>query len=334
MRALLFVVGFGILATQALASGGAWRLEVVQRIALGAVQERGIYRVATCPNGLSVVTHSGGSVMAVSAEGVILFNRAGMKEVAGATASACDAENRLWLAGDGKVQRFEFTPSGGLRLLSALRVDGGVNRILIAGSQLYLLGLAKSDDAHVILRRFLLPGGDPLGVLKIDLPLWCGNKVNQLLLNGSLLLAGERVVYSPANPFEFWIFDRDGRRLEIKQPRLAHFGHVDVEALRQAPPLRWRMVDWAFNAVSLPDGAIVVQMMKGNDAPRPPEGTAPNNWLAVFDGNLDLVADLITADELGSATLLAGADASGNLYFAHLNVPLGGELFKVRLARR
>lgn len=333
MRAWLLVVGFHLLVASADAGSGAYRLEVVQRTALGAVQDRGIYRVTTCPNGVSVITHSGGSAMGISADGVILFHRTGMREISGVTACACDAENRLWLAGDGKVQRYEFTPSGDFKLLQALDVGGSANRILIAGNQLYLLGFAKLGARHVFLRRFILPGGAPLDPIEVDLPLWFGRKVNQLLLNGPLLLAGERVVYAPANPFEFWIFDRDGRRLEIKRPGLAHFSNVDLDALRQAAPLRWSMVDRAFHALSLPDGSIVVQLMKGNDGSKP-ESTAPNNWLAVFDGNLNLVADLIPADELGLAALMVGADASGDLYFAHLNIPLGGQLFKVRLARR
>jgi hypothetical protein len=102
--------------------------------------------------------------------------------------------------------------------------------------------------------------------------------------------------------------------------------------LRAGPAPPPRSLDWAFNAVPLPDGRIVVQFIKGNEWEKPAGSTESVNFLAVFDSNLQPVATGISVDEIGPAALLIGADSSGTLYLSNLSASLSSSLFQVRLA--
>lgn len=334
MRALCFMNLMAAILLAGQAGSADYRLEVIQRIPAAAARERGLHRVAVCPDGTWVITHNSGSATVVDAGGSVRFSGSGLEALAEVTASTCDAANQLWTGGAGTIRRFEISSSGEPRLQQTIRAGGGANRILAAGDQLYLLGLARINEKHVILRRFSLRDGAPAGVIPVDLPVWSGKTVNQLVLNGSLFIAGQDLIYVPANPFEFWRFDRDGRRLEVKRPKLPHFENADLDGLRLGPARPPRSFDWAFNALPLPDGRIVVQLMKGTDPERPPATTAPNNFLAVFDSNLELLAGNVPADGIGTAALMIGSDSSGNLCFSDLSVSGSSSLIKARLVNR
>jgi hypothetical protein len=331
MRALWFVSLFpaSLMPASALASG--YHLEVVRQITTGAAQERGIHRIAACPDGTAVITHSGGAVTVIGREGAIRFSSPKLEPFTQVTASTCDSSNRLWVGGGGSVRQFEFSPSSEPRLLQTLNVPGGVNRLLIAGDRMYVLGLMRMGADYVILRQFSLSSGALIGAIPVDLPVWSGKTVNQLVLNGSLFLSGQGLVYTPANPFQFWRFD-DGKQLEVKHPLIDGFTNADLDALRAGPAPPPRSLDWAFNAVPLPDGRVVVQFIKGNEWEKPAGSTQAVNFLAVFDSKLNLVASGIPVDEIGPGALLIGADSSGILYLSNLSPFLSSSLVQVRLA--
>lgn len=332
MRSLYIVTGLTLSLVVPWLVNAEYRIETSQKISLGSIKDGGIYRVAICPNGMTIITSSTGSAIMVTSNSTVVLNRSDVPEFVGVTATTCDAQNRLWVEGAGEIRRFGLAPTGELSPQLTLKVGGSANRIFVFGDYIYVVGLARVDGRLVILRRFSLSGGSRPDVLSVDLPVMSGKVVNQLPLNGSVFVAGGRLVYVPANPFEFWIFDLDGRLIEVKRPQMPHFANLDMNVLRQTPIARWRSVDWAFNAVPLPDGTVVVQLQKGNDLNTPPEATAPNNWLGIFDSKLELLASPVPADALGLTALLIGADSGGTLYFSDLNILEGGTLHKVRLS--
>ncbi|MCC6857406.1 MAG: hypothetical protein IT158_02540 [Bryobacterales bacterium] len=300
-------------------------LEVLSRTSLGPLSgERVIYRASVCANGTSVVTNNNGEMTLVDSSGAILANRVERAELAGAVASGCDEQGLLYVSAPPLIRVYEFPQAREPVLRNSIRISGAPERILAVKNQLFIVGLARAENRHVFLRRFSLPEGKLEGMPAIDLPLGSGRQLNMLLLLGSLLWHPQReqVIYVPANPFEFWCLDLEGRVVETRRPPTSRFQNADLSGSPASSPADWRSFDWVQNAVCLPDGRIAVQWMTGRRAPK------SESYLEVYYRNLTLeTAGMPLTSDFGH---LLGADRAGNLYFANLRMG-GSSIVKARL---
>jgi hypothetical protein len=320
--------GWGLLWSQ-----GGLSSEVVRDMPVGAVQQGVGYRGAVCPNGVVVVHSEHGDVVVLDRSGSVLTRKSGTAIQHG-TASTCDEQNRLFVAARGYIHVFEMAAPWDFAPKHTFWVTGIGLRLLVDGDILYILGYARADGAPAMIRRYLWREGQLLGTMAPDVPLHLGKAVNLYAPEGSLIAqrGRGRLLYVPANPFEFHVFDGDGRLADVVRPSVPLFRNVDPSSQLASRVMAAR-VDWVVNSVELPDGKVVAHVVRRGDLPGESAG-APYSSLNVFDSELRLTAGGIVVGDERFPGLLFGADASGHLYFAKLSVREGGRVLKVRLKDR
>jgi hypothetical protein len=319
-----------------------YEIEVLQRIPLGVLPATGLYRSACCPDGSCAILHNSGSVIVVDGEGTIRFNQTNVPEFTEATACACDAANRLWVGAAGLIKSFELTPAGKPRLIQTFQASGAIHRILVTGDQIYVLGQARAAGADVLLRRFRKADGTFLGAVPLEAGRrpWSsftelGDLRAQLLVNGSLVPFGDGLLYIPANPLELRRYGSQGQPVDTQRPLVRRFRSVDLDHFSSSNgPGVLAELDWVMNALPLPDGKILVQMLTRVPSSSPEAATEPEVYLALFDSNLELLTEDIRLDPATLPGSLAGIDRAGQLCFTEIVSGGTSWLLKARLRQR
>lgn len=303
------------------------RVEVVWRKqSLQPVAARTIYRFATCPSGLTLVTNMDGDFLAIDSAGEVRADRRD-EQLFDVTASTCDPFGRLIVVSQGWLKVFEVSGETNLQLSMERKIGGGPSRLMATpNGDLYAVGLASVQGRHVFLRRFRLSDGEFLDVPDVDIPFAGLGGFNGFAVNGCLSWNAQKqeAAFFAANPGELWRLRNDGTTLAVRPQGLAFRGsQVVPEQYRRRD---WQADDWIRNAVTLPDGRIVAQVFRGKSNP-PPSGKS-FAYLFVLDSEYRTLAHHVPYEFMG---LLSGADDEGNLYFVDLLVNNAGTATKARL---
>lgn len=329
MRRRLASIGVMFLAVAA--SGADYQVTVLQRTDVGPVVRGVLYRFTTCRNGVTLVTTSAGTMVAVAPDGAVLARREDVEEIRGAAACACDEGNSFYVVARGWVRIFSLSPGGGLTLQRSLYIAGGPSSLLVTpGGELYVVGLAKAGGSHVFLRRFRLLDGAFLGVPPLGIPLRLGTGFNNLLLNGLLLWdpKHQHVMYLPANPLEAWRLDVRGAVAGVERPGDADFDNLVTQPAHSVRGSEWFAFDWARGAARLPGGDFVLQVIKGHGRGIARTAGAMSAYLKILDSNF---APLGLAPLNQNIGFLSGCDLRGNLYFVRPDAFEGCSIIKIRV---
>ncbi|HXG33012.1 MAG TPA: hypothetical protein VNJ11_06585 [Bryobacteraceae bacterium] len=301
------------------------QLRLTSRTAIPEVPQQGLVRLWLCPSGLVVITERRGEVILVDGPREAVIYHKTLPELAGVEGGTCDDQQRIYFSIHSPeaafVRTYSLSPQGELKFDRAFPSTGRMERLLVVGRHLYAVGLARTGSAHVFLRRFQLPEEPYLDSPPVKVP--AGRElVNYFAVQGSLFWhpGRKQVVYVPANPFEFWCLDENGKVAAAHRPQVANFINAPPGASGNRD---FHMYDTVYNAAALPDGRIVAQVLTG--AARPKRQT----FLVILDSEFQPAgAELPMAPEFG---LLVGVTADATLYFADHVKPGGTFLVKARL---
>jgi hypothetical protein len=273
--------------------------------------------------------------MAIDQNGAIILSRAEAADLRGAIGSACDEQSRVYIStAGGLVRMFDFSAAGDMVPRGSFAVNGTRVKMAAAQGRLFVVGMSKVGMNYIFLRLFSIPDGAFLGAVNTDVPVSLNAPngplaVNQFAMNGSVFWhAGRRqFIYVPANPLEFWCFDKNGRLIEVNRPVNTH---VRRASLYDAPGIktrvRWSDYDQAFGAGALPDGRILVVARRGNHMP----GNSLEH-IEVFNDRFHLIDDNVMPNVVGA--WLSGTDTEGNVYFTELHSLKGATVIKARLTK-
>jgi len=330
MRPRIALAAAAVLAVLPIAPAQSPRVEDVwHKETLHPVAARTLYRFATCPNGLTLITNTNGDLLAVDAQGVLQADRR-IDELADVTASTCDSSGRFLVASEGWLRIFNVSEHADLELAAKHWIAGGPSRLMATPEGgLYVVGMAFQDGQHVFLRRFRLSDGQFLGVPQVQLPFKSAAGFNSFAVNGVLAWnrAKEEAVFAAANPAKLWRMKGDGSAHAVL-PQAVAFRNAEV------PPedygrRGWQDHDWIRNMAALPDGRIVAQVFRGRGNP-PPDGES-FAYFFVLNQDYETVTEKIPVEADEFSGLLSGADSDGNLYFVDLEVGSVAKVTKARL---
>ncbi len=296
------------------------RLRLMSRIPIGEVQQGKLVRAWLCGDDLVFVTNREGELIAVDTARESVLYRKTFPELMGLGGCTCDDRGFVYFSlhrPEGAFVRiYSLGSQGALNFERSFRITGRLDRLLVAGNQLYGVGLARIGSDYVFLRRFLLPEGLYLGSPETGVPMRVGGEpINRFAVDGTLFWhpGRKQVVYLPANPFELWRLDLNGKAVGVERPPVTDFIAAPPGTSGNRDFLTFDRVD---NAAALPDGRIVVLVVFGT---RRPGG---GSFLAVLDADLRPTGIQIPlAPEMN---YLLGASSDGTLYFADLVVPAVG----------
>ncbi len=289
-----------------------------------------VYRGSVCPNGTVLVTNTLGDVALIWADGSVL--RRNYPALQGALGNTCSDGNIAYISARGGLVRSFAVLQAGLVEQNVLFAGGSRAGLLVADSQLFVLGLApkRTAPSSEYLRVVQLPGGANARSVPIDLPLSVGTVYNELVLHGTLLFQKpqHRVLYIPYNPFEVWCLNPAGDVQEVIHPQTHHRRASIYSGQPTADPFFWEREDWVTSAAVLPDGRLIAEIHRG--AARGNSDAARPNHVEIFDPTFHLIADdvpLPTA--VGS---LLGADSAGFVYSMSVSASRGVSVTKLALA--
>ncbi len=291
-------------------------LRIISRIPIGEVQQGKLVRAWLCGDDLVLVTNREGELIAVDTARDSVLYRKTFPELVGLGGCTCDDQRSVYFSlhrpDAAFVRVYSLGLHGALTFKRSFPITGRLDRLVVAGNQLYGVGLARVGSEYVFLRRFLLPEGTYLGSPGVGVPMRLGAEpINVFAVEGSLFWHPglKQVVYLPANPFELWRLDLNGNAIGVERPAIADFIAAPPGTSGNRDFLTFDRVD---NAAVLPDGRIVVQVIQGTGRPR------GGSLLVVLGADLRPTGTQIPlAHDMG---YLLGASSDGTLYFADLVV--------------
>ncbi len=305
----------------------AEQLRIISRTTIREIPQRGLVRLWVCPSGLVVIAGGTGELILVDGRQARVIYHRTLPELAELGGGTCDDRGRLYfgvLSPEAAFVRiYSLSPQPELKFERAFQTTGLIERLLAAGEDLYVVGLARVGSEYVFLRRFRLPEGLDLGSPPVKTRGGAGRAaIDYFAVQGSLLWhpRHQQVVYVPANPFELWRLDRNGKVITTHRPPLANF--ITAPPGASAGGRDFDLSDRVYNVAALPDGRMVAQILTG--AARPKRAT----YLVVLDSDFRLTGEIPMEPQAG---LLVGADAEGTLYFADLVMTGDSSLVKARL---
>lgn len=325
------LVALYLLPAALAAAAGELRLETIWDVAIGPLDPKSFFRAAVCPDGTVALT-SGSELSIFSSDSRLVGRYRGHKVLDGAAVVGCDGGHVFLTGAD------SFANAGwlhavrigqeGLTVAWSRFVSGMTARVVVSEGQIWTLGLAHAGGgSHVCLRRFRLEDGKPLEIPELGLPprLAAYSDAAGLLSQGALLVRAGDLLLLPANPLQLWRFSPQGALLGVKRPRGTQMEEVDLLALWTTnTPTGHVGRDRIQNAVALPDGSVVVQIIAGL---RP---GGDRSWLEVLDPNLEqVIARIPVTRRFG---ILLGSDREGYLYSSDPYVK-AATLVKSRLVR-
>jgi hypothetical protein len=243
---------------------------------LGSRDPGGVYRAAACPDGRVYITNGLGRIVELDGRGVIIANRAGIREFSSVTALACDERARVYSAGERELAVFEPAAAADFRLVSREKAPVSIS------------GMAPASDGTLYALGQGTPASLPLHALSPDGTLLYsfGQPRNEFIVprrppRGSLIWDGwnRRLLFLPGDEFAIEVYEAGGRLARIERPRLFD-GRVTTRG-----------------AALLPEGDLAVQLTDGS--------------LIVFGPAFDPVGEKL----LPPRGTLIGASRDGALYF-------------------
>ncbi len=308
-------------------------VEVVHRTQIGPLKPL-LHAYATCPNGLSLIANYDGDLSVVDRQGSVLSWKTGDPNLAGLSAMTCDYNGIVHISVNGWLRSFTVTSIGDLVLQRTFRVTGLPNELLVTpNDELFIVGIAKIEGAHVFLRRFRLSDGSFLDVPSVDVPVKTAAGFNRTAIAGRVYWDrwNKAAMYLPAALSEIWRIQGDGKavRADLPPPDGAPRAALSTNSFN---PPRASGIETAGDKVlgvaSLSDGRIVLQVAPARDPAGQRAGWKYSYLDILNPSNFQSLNRIYLRERLG---VLTGVDTDDNLHFVNLLAVQGGSLLKVRL---
>jgi hypothetical protein len=257
---------------------------------------------AVCPDGGFRAGDRSGTVVLLDSAGAVARRQEKVRALAGARLLACDAAGRLWVTPGEGIDIVEMPPGGSWGVTSRIAAGVRPEQIVFGEDGLtYVLGrrAGRFQPIHILdaAGRVVHSFGGPVP------------RTVPYRAEGSLLWNGAAGRLIHVLPYEFRIYDPEGRLLGARAPAWRN----PLQPVQYGDAVTLEVL----GAAQLPDGGILVASRNmGRD--RPPFA------LDLYRPDLDFIRSFY-----GSASRLAGAAADGSLYFASV-LPRELRVFKAR----